>query len=251
MNAPKVVIFQEDEKSLNYKWLLPENSQFNRKPIAIKSFEYDKEDFLNNNVVIIDNKNFDLDTVFYLHPNKNNTYIEQSRFEDYIFKEKIYRYIQMAQKLGAKKVNFTAELLESKKLETEVDGSASYKIVEVSGEYKKIAEEKFKKTYIDNTEYLPSENYSLVRSYEEAMQWIKDENLYFDQDLCHFVESRNPKTENLLTKKTLSTKLTQETNELLEISANLTVGLVFSLKANFKENIVNLKELLLKMEVEF
>lgn len=251
MNLAKIVIFQEDEKAINYLWGLPDNSQLNRKPIAVKSFEYDKQDFLDNNEVIINNKNFDLDTVFYLHPNKDKVYIEQSRFEDYIFRDKIFRYIQMAQKLGARKVNFTAELLTLRKMEIKTDGSISYPTFKLDGEYKKATEEKFRKTYIDNTEYIPSENYDLVKNFNEAKQWIKDENLFFDQELVHFVNSRNPETGNLLSKKILSTRLSQETNELLEISANLTVGSVFSLKANFKEDVSNLKELLLKMEIEF
>lgn len=251
MNLPKVVIFQEDERSLNYKWRLPDKSDFNRKPIAVKSYEYDKEEFLKNHEVIIDNRNFDLDTVFFLHPNKNNVYIEQSKFEDYIFKERILRYIEMAQKLGATKANFKAELIEVKKIEKSADGSISYKVAKLEGEYKKNFEERFQKVYIDNSSYIPSEDYDLAKSYKEAQQWIKDENLYFDQDLVHFVKSRNPITENLLSTKVLSTKLTQETNQLLEISANLTVGPLFSLKTSFKETVSMQNELLLKMELEF
>lgn len=251
MNLPKIIIFQEDERARNYRWKLPEKSTFRRQPIMVRSFEYDKDEFLKNNEVIVDNKNFDLDTVFYLHPNRDNVYIEQSKFEDHIFKERILRYIAMAQKLGAKKATLTAELLETKSLDIDANGSVRYKVFKMESNYKKEVEEKFKKTYLDSTEYQPSENFDLVKNFKEAQQWIKDENLYFDLDLIHFVNSRNPETDNLLSKKTLITKLTQDTNELLSISANLAVGPLFSLKAGFKENVSSLKELLLKIELEF
>ena len=251
MSLPKVVIFQEDEKSINYKWNLPEGSDFNRKPIAVRSFEYDKDTFLKENEVIIANKNFDLDTVFYLHPNRDNVYIEQSKFEDYIFKEKILRYIQMAQKLGAKKANLTAELLETRELEINANGSVEYKVVKLEGEFKKEVEEKFKETYINNNEYKPSENYDLAKNYKEALEWIDRENLFFDQDLIHFVKSRNPEIGNLLSKQELKTQLTQDTNQLLEISASLTVGPIFKLKGGFRESVSRQKDLLLKIELEF
>lgn len=251
MNLPKVVLFQEDEKSKNYKWSLPEGSDFNRKPIAIKSLEYDKEEFLNKNEVVIANKNFDLDTVFYLHPNRENVYIEQSQFEGHIFKEKILRYIQMAQKLGAKKANLTAELVETRKLEINANGSVEYKVAKLEGELKREIEEKFRETYINNNEYKPSENYDLAKNYKEALEWIDKENLYFDQDLVHFVKSRNPKIGNLLSKQELKTQLTQDTNQLLEISASLTVGPIFKLKGGFKESVSSQKDLLLKIELEF
>lgn len=253
MSLPKVVIFQEDEKSKNYIWRLPEDSDFNRKPIAVKSFEYDKDEFLKSNVVVIANKNFDLDTVFYLHPNKENVYIEQSKFENYIFNENIHRYIQMAQKLGAKKVNLTVELLEVRKLNVKAEGSIDAKAIAITGEFKKDVEEKFKKTYINNNEYTPSGNYDLVKNYKEALEWIDKENLYFDQDLVHFVKSRNPEIGNLLTKQELSIQLTQETNQLLEISASLTAGVVpvFKLKAGFKESVSMQKDMLLKIDLEF
>lgn len=251
MNLPKVVLFQEDEKSKNYKWSLPEGSDFNRKPIAIKSLEYDKEEFLNNNEVVIANKNFDLDTVFYLHPNRENVYIEQSQFEGHIFKEKILRYIQMAQKLGAKKANLTAELIETRKLKINANGSVEYKVAKLEGELKREIEEKFRETYINNNEYIPSENYDLAKNYEEALEWIEKENLYFDQDLVHFVKSRNPEIGNLLSKQELKTQLTQDTNQLLEISASLTVGSIFKLKGGFRESVSSQKDLLLKIELEF
>lgn len=251
MNQSKIVIFQEDERARNYIWKLPEKSTFNRQPISVKSFEYDKEAFLKNYEVIINNKNFDIDTIFYLHPNRDNVYIEQSQFEDYVYRERILRYMEMAQKLGAKKTSLSAELNETKKLDIQANGEISYLSFKMDVGYKEEVEKKFTNTYLNIAEYERSESFNLKEKYEEAQKWIKEENLYFDQDLINFVKSRNPATNNLLSSRTITTKLTQQTNELLAISANLNVSSIFSLKAGFRENISYLKEITLKIEMDF
>ncbi|UYW01022.1 hypothetical protein K5I29_11060 [Flavobacterium agricola] len=251
----KVIIFQDDEKSLNYKYQLPKNSNFSSLPIKVLSYEYDKDDFLKKNKVIVDNTNFDINTIFLLHPTINDLYIEESKFEEYIYKEKIHRYIEMADKLGAKKIQITSSLLETKKLEKDINGGVKYKGCSIEGSYKKEVEEKFKNEYLNLKTFTRTDKFNLEDAHSEATKWIENDNLYFDQELVHFVKSCDPKKNNILETQVLKTKITKEANQTLEIAANLDINFggvsLFSLKGGFSEKIQTLNEFSLEIHLEF
>src|SRR5690554_5617816 len=156
-NLPQVIIFQEDEKALNYRFKLPFalNSE-----IVVKSIEYDLEDIKASGVKLVGPRP-SKDSIYYLHPYKNTEYVHESLGEMYFLNEKLELYERVGALLGAKSIATKVVLTESKKLEIDVEGKLRVKVVKAETNMKNSEESKDKSTLEINDTYNLQDNFDL------------------------------------------------------------------------------------------
>lgn len=244
---PEVVVFQDDENALNCRFKIPYSLG---NEIAVKSIEYDLDDFKEKHT-LIGNKRTSVGDVYFLHPYKDNTYVEQSVIENYLFEEKIGLYVRVAALLGAKSIETNVSLEQTCIYELGVDGKVSYKVVELGVDYKEKVEQNLSKICNVKEYHIQGEDFDLYKNLDEIYKMIKKYNLHHERSLINLIESRdNRESKVQLVAKNATTELTQELNQLYELSAKLSSP-VFSLSAGFTEKIKKINTIKISLHFEF
>jgi len=246
-NLPKVVLFQEDEKADNYRYKLPFilNSD-----IAIKSIEYDVEEFTNNGIKLIGPRPTK-DAVYYLHPYKNNEYIHESLGEMYLLEEKMNLYRRVGALLGAKFISTKVVSTESKKLEIDIEGKLRVKIVNTGTSVNYSEHSKYQRFQITKEEIEFKDNFDLNKNIDELRVMIDTLNLHHELGIISLIEGRDSRDSGVsLKSRNVSSEISSEYNSLLEISVQLSAP-VFSVGANFKRSLETLNKLNVEIDFEF
>ena len=242
----KIIIFQEDEKALNYMYRI---TDLLNNDIAVKSIDYDVNDF---------RKKFNLiggeptiNSVYYLHPYKKNTYVHESIDENYYLREKLGLYKSFGQKLGAKSIQTIIKSVESKKIEIDADGKFKVKVIEGGATFKSKIEEKYMNSLEIKEEYQLQENFNIDKNIKDLKLFIEENNLNYELELRELIDARDSKeTGTILTKRSVKSEISSEYNKLLEISAHV-VNPVFNTNANFKRKFEKINTLNIEIIYEF
>jgi hypothetical protein len=247
MGNSKVVLFEEDEKSLNYMF-----EQFSEKlkSTEVLSLEFDKEDFLNTYEIV--GQEPEIGSVYYKHPSKLNCYVNSSLDEYYFMQEKIEVYGKVAQLLGATSFEATVVLDSLEEMDFETVGEIKYKVIELDSTSKKAETNKMIQRLELKRDIKIQPDFDKHISYNKAIDFIKSRDFTSDSNLNGLLESRDPNGGSVTEKQTLKTELTSEYNELLEISAGLKVmGDVFKLNMGFSKKFKSIKKVNLDMKIYF
>lgn len=245
----QVVLFESDEKSLNYVY---EPNGKNLNGIKVASIEFDKENFLQNKII---GPLPEVGSIYYRHPYKPNCYVNSKLSELFFMEEKITFFSNIVKLLGGTKFSGKVKIEEIKTIDTSISGKIKYKIAELDAKTKKNEEEKLSSKLELNIEFSKdneSFNFDRISSYNKALEMLEANNFSAEISLVGLVDSRNPYIGNSNSKQTLKTELTSEFNIATEYSANLSLMKgIFSLSSGFEEQIASLKKVSIIIEVEF
>lgn len=241
-----VVLVTSDEKSLGFQW---EDKASKISGVQVISAEYDLP------AVLIDTKFIglvkDKEQVFVKNPFANE-YIEISQSENRLFSSKISIYRRVAAVLGAKTFRAKAVFVEEKKRTLDADLEASARTVELDATYKAIQEEKLNKTYELESDFESAVDFDRSLAYEQAKQLIMNLQMESEQEIVDLIENNNPQYQNREVRQRIKLQLTNELNDLLEISFKLTgMGSLFGLGANFQTTTESVKTIILDTEITF
>lgn len=247
MGNSKVVLFEEDEKSLNYKF---EKHSDRLKSTDVLSIEYDKDEFLKKYEIV--GQKPETGTVYYKHPIKDNCYVNSSLDEYYFMEEKIEFYGKIAQLLGAVGFEATVVLDSIEKIDFDLNGNITYKVVEIDATYKKIETNKITQRLELKREIVKKPDFDIIKGFNKANDLVNQHNFSADPKLRGLIDSRDPENGSFSKKQTLKTELTSDYNQLLEFSAGLNVMAgVFKLNMGFSKQFESIKKVNLDMEIYF
>ena len=243
----KVVLFLEDEKALNYKYKTVINLT---KDIEIKSLDYDFEKFENEFTLISESKTSYGD-IYFLHPYKSNTYVNEKNAEQYLLHEKLNLFRRAASLLGAVSISSKVIVKNIDSIETDTNGKVRWKIADAGIDVKTKSTNNLKSSLEIYDEYKLESNYNHQENLENLRKFIEENNLNHELQLIDLIEGRDyKKSGTSLKKKKIKTEITQEYNNLLEISARLKSP-VFSLNSSFHKKLKNVKTLEVEIEYNF
>jgi len=243
----QVVIFQEDEKALNYRYRLPFQLNSN---ISVKSIEYDTEEFTNKNIKLVGPRP-SRDSIYYLHPYKNNVYLHESIVEKHLLEEKLALYRRVGYLVGAKSINTKVVSSNPEKLSIDAEGKVQKKILKVEANFNSTKESKEQDSLEVYEEYSIQDNFDLNKNIDVLNNIIVEYNLHHEIGLKSLIDSRDSRDSGtMLTKKTISSEITSEYNSLLKISAQLSSP-IFSASTDFKQSIETVKKLNINIEFVF
>lgn len=246
-NMPKVVLFQEDEKALNYRYKL----DYPTGPdVQVKSLEHDYDEFARKNKLIGANR-VDSNTLLFLHPYKNNVYLNESLGENYFLEEKLELYKRAASLLGAKSISTKVTFKESRSVSTDINGEVKYNLVSLEGDSKSEIENNYKNSLEICEEFEPQNNFDKDKNISDLKEFIDAHNLHHEIGLVSLIEGRDSsQSGTLLTKRTVKSEITSEYNNLLEVSAKLNSP-VFSVSGGYKRKLEEVNTLLVDIEFIF
>jgi hypothetical protein len=245
-NNPQIVIFQEDEKALNYRYKLKYPAGPN---IQVKSLEYDFKEFASSNKLIGNRP--DHNTIYFLHPYKNNVYVNENLGENYFLEEKLELYKRAAALLGAKSISTKVSLKESRSISTDVNGEVKYNLISLDGNVKSEVENNYKNSLEIFEEFETQENYNKTKNIDELKFFIETNNLNHEIGLVSLVDGRDSsQSGTLLTKRTVKSEITMEYSNLLEASAKLNSP-VFSVSGGYKRKLQEVNTLMVDIEFTF
>lgn len=232
-NKP-ILLFQEDEVALGYKFDLPEKLKLN--DILIKSAEYDVDDVEKKYTLVGGRPK--AGSIYYLHPYKKNEYVDSTiGTENYFLNAKLDFFKRVGQLLGAKSIYTKVNITESQKREIDFNLDGGYKIVEGNITVKKEDEEKYKSSLEISDTYERQEHFNLHKNIDELKKLISEYNLNHETDLISLIESRDDRNHgNALTTRTIKSEISSEYNKLKDISVGITAP-VFHISSNFKEEL--------------
>ena len=244
-NLPRVILFQEDEKALNYRYKLP--FELNSE-VAVKSIEYDVEELKESGLEFVGPRPTK-DAIYYRHPYKDKVYVHESLGEDYFLKEKLDLYKRVGYLVGAKSISTKVVLTESKKLEIDAEGKVKVKLVEVDGSVKKSEESKYQSSLEISEKYEQKENFNLNKNIDELRKLIDEFNLRHELDIISLIDARDSRNSGVsLTERKVKSEMSSEYNSLLEISAQLSAP-IFSVGFNFKRSLEKVNKV--NIDIEF
>nr|WP_315199221.1 hypothetical protein [uncultured Flavobacterium sp.] len=247
MGNSKVILFEDDERSLNYKF---EKHSDKLKSTKILSLEYDKDQFLNDYEII--GQLPEIGSVYYKHPSKPNCYVNSALDEYYFMQEKIEVYGKVAQLLGATGFEATVVLDSIEKMDFIGSGDFKYKIVEMNASSKEAETNKIMQRLELKRDLEIQPDFNKIINFNKAIDFVESRNFSSDPSLKGLLESRDPKGGSITKNQTLKTELTSEYNELLEFSAGLNVmSGVFKLNMGFSKKFESIKKVNLDMKIYF
>lgn len=246
-NSPQIILFQEDEKALNYKYKLPFQLHSN---IAIKSIEYDVPDLENKGIELVGPQPTK-DAIYYLHPYKKNKYIHENLSEMHLLEEKMNLYRRVGALLGAKYISTKVILSESKKLEIDMEGKLQVKVLKAETNINYSEQSKYQRFQITEEEIEFKDNFDLNNNIDELKSMIDTYNLHHELGIISLIEGRDSRVSGVTLKsRKVSSEISSEYNSLLEVSAQLSAP-VFSVGANFKKSLETVNKLNIDIEYQF
>lgn len=246
-NLPQVVLFQDDEKALNYRYKLPFQL---KSSVSIKSIDYDVDAFKSNGVKLIGPQPVQ-DSIYYLHPYKKNEYVHESFGELYFLEEKLNLYRRVGALLGAKSISTKLDLTESKKIEIDVEGNLKVKVLKADVNVNSKEISKYQQSLEISEQYNLEQNFNLNDNIDKLRLMIDNLNLYHELGIISLIDARDSRDSGTsLSKRTVNSEISSEYNNLLEISAQLSSP-VFSVGVNFKRSLETLNKLNVEIIYEF
>jgi hypothetical protein len=247
MGNSKIVLFEEDERSLNYKF---EKFADRLKSTEILSLEYDKDEFLKKYEII--GQEPELGSVYYKHPNKPGFYINSSLDEYYFMEEKIEFYAKVAQLLGATGFEATVVLDSIEEMDFSGNGDIKYKVVEFDAKYKETVTNKISQRLELKRKIEKKTDFDIKKGFIKATDFVNSHNFSADTKLQGLIDSRDPENDSFNKEQTLKTEITSDYNQLLEFSAGLNVMKdVFKLNMGFSKKFKSIKKVNLDMTIYF
>ena len=249
MNNPKVILFQKDETALGYRYNL--DNGFKLDPnISIKSIDYDIDEIKNNYTLIGEPE---LNSVFYRHPYKENTYVNENYNEIYFLKEKLSLFKEIGKQLGAKSIKTKIKKTKSKERNIDASGEVSYAKVKGDLSVNTEVKDNHSETIEINEKFELMPNFDLNKNIDELHKKINILNLHHETDLIELIRDRDSRNTGIaLSEKQIKSEITSEYNSLTNISANLTAAAtIFSLSANFKDTVKTENKIVIEIEYDF
>ncbi|WP_410877836.1 hypothetical protein [Myroides sp. DW712] len=244
-NLPEVILFQEDEQVLNYRYKLPYMLD---KKIAIKSIEYDVETFLSNGIKLIGDRP-STGAMYYLHPYKNNAYIHANNVEMYLLEEKLTLYRRVGALLGATSISTKVVSTESEKLEIDVEGKVRIRLINAKANVNYQKDSKYSRFEIVSEKIKQEAHFDRNKNIDELRMLIDRFNLHHEIGITSLIEARDSRDSGVLLKeRKISSEISSEYNSLLKISAQLSAP-VFNVSSEFKRSLETVKRL--NVEIEF
>lgn len=241
-----VILFEDDERSLNYK-LEPFGKQL--KSTKVLSIEYDKDKF--SQFELIGSKP-EIGSVYYKHPYKNDVYVNSNLTDFYFMNEKLELIAHLVKLLGAKSFEASVSIEDIEKMEFSTDGKISYTTVSAESRSKKEETKKLVSKLKLKREFEQDDSFDKIASYKNTLDHIKKYNLSAESSIIGLIDSRNPDVGNQNKRQKLSTELTSEYNSILDFAAGLSVmGDVFNLNFGFNKQFESIKKVNLSMKVDF
>lgn len=249
-----IIIFQDDETALGYKFAESFPIDFPLENISIKSSEYDVDFFKEHNLQIIGDQPKNSQDIFLKHPYLDNTYINSdfSDLQDYFLKQKINFYKKVAKDLGATAINAKVSRIEisEDEINVKVDGK-HVSGVGVEIDVKNNEKSDFQNKYSFESRFEIQKNHNLSDNIDRMKEFINSHNLNHELDLISLIDSRDSRISgNLLKYEKITSEITSEINKLKKISGRLRIP-VFSLKADFERNISTYTKIELEIEYFF
>lgn len=241
-----VVLFQDDERSLNYKFEL-----FGKQLISTKvlSIEYDKDEFSQLNLI---GSKPEIGSVYYKHPYKNDTYVNSNLNDFYFMNEKLELIAHFVKLLGAKSFEASVDIEDIQKMILSTDGKIKYKVVEVESSFKHEEAKKLRSKLKLKREFEQDDSFDKVTNYNRVLEHIQKYNLSAESSIIGLIESRDPMIGNQSKHQELSTELTSEYISILNSAGGLKVMEdVFNLNFDYNRQFESIKKVNLKMEVKF
>lgn len=244
-----VLLVTTDEKSINYKW---EHNASKLNDIQVVSEENDLPLLIKKKEISFIGYKEGREQVFVKDPFYDNYYIEITKAEDRIFKNKIKFYKKIALLLGAKGFSANAEIIEENKLSIEANGNISHKVVDSNMSSTKVKSSQFNKVYKLNSILKPHEDFDRQRGFEEAKALVNKLNLHNEIDIVGLIENNDPSLQNREITQEVTLELSNELNDLLEMSFNINaMGGVFGLGATFKKTTESMRKIILNTKIVF
>jgi hypothetical protein len=241
-----VILFEDDERSLNYKF---EPFAKQLKSTRVLSVEYDKDDFLQFELI---GTKPEIGSVYYKHPYKNDTYVNSNLTDFYFMNEKLELIGHLVKLLGAKSFEASVSIEDIEKMKISTEGKITYKVVKLDVSSKKEETQKLVSKLKLKREFEQDASFDKRVSYKEALDYIQKYNLSSESSINGLIESRNPDVGNQNKHQELSTELTSEYNSILDFAAGLSVmGDVFNLNFAYNKQFESKKKVNLSMEVNF
>jgi hypothetical protein len=241
-----VILFEDDERSLNYKF---EPFAKQLKSTKVLSIEYDKDEFLQFELI---GSKPEIGSVYYKHPYKNDSYVNSNLTDFYFMNEKLELIGHLVKLLGAKSFEATVNIEDIEKIEFLTEGKTNYKVVKVEANYKKEETQKLVSKLKLKREFEQDDNFDQMHNYNKVLGYIQKYNLSAESSIIGLIESRDPTVGNYNKYQELSTELTSEYNSILDFAACLNVMKnVFNLNFGYNKQFESIKKVNLEMKVHF
>ena len=225
-----VILFEDDERSLNYKF---EPFAKQLKSTKVLSIEYDIDEFSQFKLI---GQKPEIGSVYYRHPFKNNHYVNSNLTDFYFMTEKIEFIAHVVKLLGAKSFEASVSISDIEKIEISTNGSIKYKVIEVSVNHKEEETKKLTSKLSLKREFDIDDSFDRSANYKIALDYLKKYNLSAENSIIGIIESRDPKIGNQSKHQELNTELTSEYNSILDFAVGLKVmGDVFNLNSAYNK----------------
>lgn len=242
----KVILFEDDERSLNYKF---EPFAQKLKSTKILSLEYDKDEFLKFTVI---GASPEIGSVYYKHPFKSDTYVNSNLAEFYFMNEKLELIGEIVKFLGAKSFVASVHIEAIEKIEITLEGQIKFKVIEANTNYEIQEISKLNSSLKLKREFEEDVTFDKLINYDRALKYLQHYNLSAESSIIGLINSRDPSVGNKSKGQKLTTELTSEYNSTLEFAAGLKVmGDVFSTSLGYNKQFESIKKIRLEMEVLF
>lgn len=241
-----VVLFEDDEKSLNYKY---QPGGKNLKSTKVLSVEYDKDKF--SQFELIGSKP-EIGSVYYKHPYKNDVYVNSNLTDFFFIEEKLYFISHIVKLLGAKSFEAELSITDVEKLEITAKGEMQFNAVEVSANYREEETKKLMSKLALKQSFVLDDSFDRNANYRIVVEYFNKYNLSAENSIKGIIHSRDPYVGNQSDSLDLKTELTSEYNRILDSAAGLSVmGDVFNLNSTYKKQFESIKKVNLSMKVNF
>ena len=240
----QIIRVSQDEKARNYKFY--EESVMLDKNIQIVSVD-DLDDYRKEGYIIP--ANAVEGSVLALHPYHPKEYIDISVAEKAIIREKINHIGEIAQFLGARKVEGRVVFVNSKTQKFDTSTKGRYNAVTTEVNVKTEDAEKYSMDYQLERTFVGKQRTS--EDYARAKEIMNKYGLYKDNECRTFVDMCNPDCGNQMKHQKLSIDVSSEINSSKEFAFKLGYLSIFELDAKVKKCVSELNTLKFECLIEF
>lgn len=201
-------------------------------------------------------RNIDCGSILVRHPYTPNKYVLIQELEDILFKELKRCVFDIAQLLGATKIEWYKEVVEDGIRSFNAEGKLVYKDIDLSGKYQSNSTEHNKQTESSIETWnnaLGSTQQDLETDYQEALKIASGYNLQDNDDIERLLSGRNPSRHNLSTYREVNITITNDLNQTYDYAFSLEAmpNKLFEINANVKRVIEKHRKVDLKYKIWF
>lgn len=201
-------------------------------------------------------RNIDCGSILVRHPYTPKKYVLIQELEDILFKELKRCVFDIAQLLGATKIEWYKEVVEDGIRDFDATGKLVYRSVNVNGEYHNNTTGQNKQTessietWNNATECTQQD---LEADYQEALNIASGYNLQDNDDIERLLSGRKPSRHNLSTYREVNITITNDLNQTYDYAFSLEAmsNNLFEINANVKRVIEKHRKVDLKYKIWF